>query len=147
MRPTVEEQLRGMRRILDEVVAPQVSDAYAREQLGHVTTALDGLAARWDTVVPALRNENAALAELLRRLLPDVAPLEVASAVRARMADLAAADLPDDELHFAPHHEHNQALRGCVAQLIAALDAAGDDARVEPVRAAIHDTLRRGLED
>ncbi len=47
MRPTITEQLDGLRRILVEVVAPEVSAPYPAEILGSVIGALDALSANW----------------------------------------------------------------------------------------------------
>ncbi len=85
MRPTVDEQLRGMRRILVEVVQPHVVDDYAREQLGHLTAALGPLADGWDAVVPGLLRENARLETLLRTVLPDLEGLAVDPELLARL--------------------------------------------------------------
>jgi hypothetical protein len=47
MRPTITEQLDGLRRILVEVVAPEVTAPYPAEILGSVIGALDALSANW----------------------------------------------------------------------------------------------------
>jgi hypothetical protein len=47
MRPTITEQLDGLRRILAEVVAPEVTAPYPAEILGSVIGALDALSANW----------------------------------------------------------------------------------------------------
>lgn len=50
MRPTITEQLDGLRRILAEVVAPEVTSAYPAEILGSVIGALDALSASWSRI-------------------------------------------------------------------------------------------------
>ena len=47
MRPTITEQLDGLRRILAEVVAPEVEAPYPAEILGSVIGALDALRDNW----------------------------------------------------------------------------------------------------
>ncbi len=47
MRPTVTEQLDGLRRILAEVVAPEVAAPYPAEILGSVIGTLAALSANW----------------------------------------------------------------------------------------------------
>ncbi|MCU1391162.1 MAG: hypothetical protein JWL72_4500 [Ilumatobacteraceae bacterium] len=54
MRPNVTEQLAGLRRILAEVVAPHVVDAYPADVLAGVLAALDTLS-RWDEIPDFLR--------------------------------------------------------------------------------------------
>ena len=149
MRPTVDEQLRGMRRILVEVVQPHVVDDYAREQLGHVTAALGPLADGWDAVVPGLLRENARLETLLRTVLPDLEGLAVDPELLARVGEggRLTGSLPQGEWRFEPHDARNRVLRGLVVDLVAGLDGLPDDARLERARAAIEKTLRRGLED
>lgn len=149
MRPTVDEQLRGMRRILVEVVQPHVVDDYAREQLGHVTAALDPLADGWDAVIPSLLQENARLETLLRTVVPDLEGLAIDPELLVRVSEVGRPISPpaEGEWRFEPHDARNQVLRGLVVDLVASLDAFPDDARVESARAAIEKTLRRGLED
>jgi hypothetical protein len=50
MRPTITEQLNGLRRILAEVVAPEVNAPYPAEILGSVIGALDALSAKWPLI-------------------------------------------------------------------------------------------------
>ncbi len=149
MRPTVDEQLRGMRRILVEVVQPHVVDDYAREQLGHVTAALGPLADGWDAVIPRLVQENARLETLLRTVLPDLEALAIDPELLVRVGEVGRPISPpaEGEWRFEPHHTHNQVLRGLVADLVAVLDALPDDAHVESARTDIEKALRRGLED
>ncbi|HTJ63315.1 MAG TPA: hypothetical protein VL899_05850 [Alphaproteobacteria bacterium] len=47
MRPTITEQLDGLRRILAEVIAPEVAAPYPAEILGGVIGALDALRTNW----------------------------------------------------------------------------------------------------
>ena len=149
MRPTVDEQLRGMRRILVEVVQPQVVDDYAREQLGHVTAALGPLADGWDAVVPGLLRENVRLETLLRTILPDLERLAVDPELLARVGEVGrlTGSPSQGEWRFEPHDARHRVLRGLVVDLVAGLDALPDDARVESARTEIEKALRRGLED
>jgi hypothetical protein len=47
MRPTVSEQLVGLRRVLADVVAPEVTDAYAADVLDGALSTLQLLADGW----------------------------------------------------------------------------------------------------
>ena len=58
MRPTLAEQLRGLRHILDHVVAPDVQGDYARDTLLGVSRALDMLVQRAGAVGPFLEWDN-----------------------------------------------------------------------------------------
>ena len=55
MHPTITEQLDGLRRILAEAVAPEVTAPYPAEILGGVIGALSALQASLHTVPPFLR--------------------------------------------------------------------------------------------
>jgi hypothetical protein len=55
MRPTVTEQLDGLRRILAETIAPEVTSPYAAEILGGVIGALDALQSNWHGIPAFLR--------------------------------------------------------------------------------------------
>ena len=50
MRPSVTEQLEGLRRILEEVIAPELKDPYPRDILGGVCATLESIAAGWQQV-------------------------------------------------------------------------------------------------
>lgn len=50
MRPSIGEQLEQVRRILDDVVAPHVSDPYAQDILAGLANTLSGLGANWHRV-------------------------------------------------------------------------------------------------
>ena len=67
MRPTLAEQLRGLRRVLDVAVAPAIADDYATEALAGVQRALAMLEAREPEVLPFLLWDNAATADLLAK--------------------------------------------------------------------------------
>jgi hypothetical protein len=122
MRPTLAEQLRGLRHILENAVQPEVRGEYPRETLQGVIRALDMLARRVSDVGPFLEWDNretrtllesiAAQAPLGGSLDPDapIAPgdLEALDAENDRLRTLLAAAIPtledDDgaaELHRA----------------------------------------------
>jgi hypothetical protein len=65
MRPSVSEQLSGMRRVLQEVVGPQVEAAYPRDMLDGVISTLDALASSWMDVPAFLRWDAEEMARLL----------------------------------------------------------------------------------
>ena len=65
MRPTLTEQIEGARRVLVELVAPEVSDPHAQEQVAYAASALEHAAARWHQVLPDLVADIRALEEVL----------------------------------------------------------------------------------
>ena len=74
MRPTVEEQLLGTCRILENVVSPCVADPYARTILQGLIGNLRMLTAALPAVPGFLNSDNWATAELLRQLQTLAAP-------------------------------------------------------------------------
>lgn len=104
MRPTVTEQLEGLVRILQDVVAPEVADPYPADILAGVCATLEALATGWSAVPAFLRWDAAASAQLLsevfaaggQHLTGELAD-EVRSAVAASPPD--PADLTALEAH------------------------------------------------
>jgi hypothetical protein len=50
MRPSVTEQLQGLRRILDDVIAPELTGSYPRDILSGVCATLESIAEGWQQV-------------------------------------------------------------------------------------------------
>jgi hypothetical protein len=65
MFPTVTDQLRELRRVLNDVVMPEVSGSYAADTLASALSTLKMLEGAWDRVVPFLLWDNEQLAGLL----------------------------------------------------------------------------------
>ena len=119
MRPTLSEQLRGLRHILDHVVAPEVHADYARDTLLGVSRAVEMLTVRAGTVGPFLEWDNHETRELLRTIATRgvalAQPVDPDSAIATGDVDALDAE--------------NERLRGILAAVIPALasDAESDD--------------------
>lgn len=108
MRPTVDEQLAGTCRILEDVVLPDLSGDYPIAVLRSVIANLRMLERGWDAVLPFLHWDNAAMAELLAGARGGADP-EVGEWIEALPVvgdavdpyDLAAADARNVELRQA----------------------------------------------
>ncbi|MCU1485328.1 MAG: hypothetical protein JWN67_2074 [Actinomycetia bacterium] len=94
MRPDVTEQLRGIRQILAEVVAPEVTEPYPADVLAGALATLDLLADAWAEVPRFLCWDSAATAHVLR------------------LAGLRTTPMPDDLLDLAALRAHHQEVRG-----------------------------------
>ena len=115
MRPTVEEQLEGSCRILEETIAPEVSGDDAAEALRGVVKNLRMLGKGWAQVLPFLHWDSGATAALLERARPNVQrPLA------ERLGDLDRN--PDDPFDVAAARHRNDVLRGLLSEVVAALD-------------------------
>jgi hypothetical protein len=107
VRPDISEQLDGIRRVLTQVIAPQVTDPYATSVLNGLVGALGSLAAGWALVPPFLRWDADGTAAVLM-------------AARPYLDDGLAADLDDvldqvpgadcDVLVLELHHRRLRAL-------------------------------------
>ena len=151
MQPNLSEQLAGIRRILEEVVAPAIDDGYVVSQL-HATTGLIALLERqWHRVIPLLMQENDELGTLfadLRAHLPDAAQSLEGGALYQRIVS-AAADLPHGSTDYPSFQEleaRNRELRALLAETIQALEAIPSSRELEALRGRIRDQLRSGLE-
>ena len=89
MRPTLSEQIEGARRVLVELVAPEVSDPYTQEQVTYAAAALEHAAARWPHVLPDL--------------VADIRELEAVLGIEPQVLDEAVPGVADyvaaDEYH------------------------------------------------
>ena len=110
MRPTVTEQLDGIRRVLAEIVAPQVTEPYPGDVLAGVLAALDTLS-RW-AEVPSFMRWDA----------------EQASSVLAMIGEPGAAP-PEDPLDLDALDRHHRARRSALEAAMPAI-IADDAARV-----------------
>src|SRR5262245_27589342 len=110
MRPSVSEQLDGIRQVLSDVIAPLVDDPYQADVLGGALDLLGMLAQRWVDVPAFLAWDARATGDVLR-LVGQRVP--------------AAPDDPLDLAALSAHHRHARGL------LEAAMPAilADDDAR------------------
>lgn len=100
MRPTVEEQLRGVARILREVVAPAVDGDYPSDMVRDAAATLDLVAKGWSDVPAYLAWDAARSAELLRA------------------AGIDAPRPPDDPYDIAALAAHHEAVRALLADHI-----------------------------
>src|ERR1700733_1723976 len=91
MRPTVTEQRDGLRRILAETIAPEITSSYPAEILGGVIGALDALQANWHKIPPFLAWDI----ETTAGVLDAAKPLLDAGLVAEIAAAKAASDLTD----------------------------------------------------
>jgi hypothetical protein len=96
VRPTITEQLDGLRRILQEVVAPEVTDPYPADILAGVCATLETLAAGWSEVPAFLAWDAQASLRVLAEVLAVEGPhlteqvgLEARAVVEAPSPDTA----------------------------------------------------------
>lgn len=120
MRPTVDEQLAGVQRLLGLAEADPALSSETLELLGNAQRLVTRVAGSWATTLPFLVEDNARLAELLGH---DVATPD-------RTVDPTGGGATTD---VTAATARNEALRGSLAQLIQDLpgDPAGRERRAE----------------
>jgi hypothetical protein len=116
MRPTVSEQLAGTCRILEDVVAPEVTGTYAADVLRGLVKNLRMLETSWAALLPFLRWDSNQTAALLRRARPAVSP-----ALAERIGSATAPPAPDP-VDVIAAEKHNDLLRGLLSEVLAVLD-------------------------
>ncbi len=121
MRPTIEEQLRGLRAVLEQVVAPEVDAPYPRDLLATVLGALERLEQQWGRELVAMRDESAALDGLLADARRATPPPD--TGLDAAIAS-ALAESPPDWLDPAAARRHYETRRGLLAEVVRELDPA-----------------------
>ena len=109
MRPTVTEQLAGLRRILTDIIAPQIAQTYTAEILAGVVNALGAIESALPTLPAFLRWDCEATASVLDAALPILDPA-LAGVVR----ESAAESMPDP-LDLAALEVWHRYLRGLLA--------------------------------
>jgi hypothetical protein len=136
MRPTIDEQLHALRRILAEVIAPEVVAKYPSDILQGVIANVGELEANWSRWLRYLAWDNEQLAVLLGQAQP-----KVSADLASHITD-ALASAPDDAYDYGGMCSRNEALRAGVALVVrdARTDAAlADDAQ------RIHRHLEEGI--
>ena len=131
MRPTITEQIGGLRRVLAEIIAPEVTSAYPAEILGGVIGALDSLQASWVTIPTFLRWDIRATAALLDAALPLLAADLAADILRA------TAETPADITDWAALEVHQMRLRGLLARAVPAITENPDKTDAYPKMIAL----------
>lgn len=111
MRPGVSDTLAGIRRILDDIIAPEVREGYPTQVLRGVVKNLAMLENAWVGVLPFLQWDNDATAALL-----DDAAEYVDAGLASRIAQSREHDT--DLLSATAMEERNAALRGLLAEVI-----------------------------
>ncbi|MDQ1430056.1 MAG: hypothetical protein QOF40_658 [Actinomycetota bacterium] len=111
MRPTVTEQLEGIRHILGDVVAPEVDDPYPAAVLAGALATLEVLAGAWAVVPAFLRWDAGATAAVLA------------------LVGVPVPSRPDDVLDIAALQAHHRDVRRTLEQSMPAVLADADARR------------------
>jgi hypothetical protein len=112
MRPSIEEQLQGTCRVLENVVAPCVNDPMARTMLDGLIANLRMLISAYPAVPGFLRQDNENTVQLLATLASSL-PAELTS----RVADILKMPEPDP-VDVAALDARNASLRELLAQAV-----------------------------
>jgi hypothetical protein len=105
------DQLSGIRRILDEIIAPELREGYPSQVLRGIVKNLAMLEGAWVHILPFLEWDTTATAALLHE-----AGSYVDSDMRQRIADAVKRELPSSSLEDL--EQRNTELRGLLADSI-----------------------------
>lgn len=120
MRPTVEEQLDGVGRLLDGIDGDDGLSAASRELLRNAARLVKHVRGAWASTLPFLVEDNARLTGLLTELVG------VVPAMSAEIDAAAGADPDRPEVDVAAASARNAELRGVLARAIRELPRTDD---------------------
>jgi hypothetical protein len=129
MHPTVTEQLDGLRRILAETIAPEVTSPYPAEILGSVIGALDALQSNWHRIPAFLLWDIETTAGVLDAAMPK---LDV-----DLVAEIAAARTDIDHTNLAALESHQIRMRELLVKAMPAIIADPDKTDAYPQMIAL----------
>jgi hypothetical protein len=129
MRPTITEQLDGLRRILAETIAPEVTSPYPAEILGGVIGALDALQSNWHKIPAFLLWDI----ETTACVLDAARPLLDADLV----AEIAVAKASHGPMDLAALENHQMRMRGLLVRAMPAITANPDATDAYPLMIAL----------
>lgn len=112
MRPTISEQLRETRRIMNDVIAPNLHDGYSVQILEKLLSNLGMLERCWVNVAPFLTWDNEQARAALDAVKPGV------GADLAREIDRVQQDASADPFDMQAMEDRNTALQGLLQQAI-----------------------------
>lgn len=122
MRPGMTDQLSGIRRILDQIIAPELREGYPSQVLRGIVKNLAMLEGAWTRILPFLEWDTTATAALLEEAAP-----HVDGTLSQRITETVSRGLPSGSLEDL--EQRNTELRGLLAEAIHQL-ARQDDAGV-----------------
>lgn len=136
MQPRAVESIRAVQAALAEVIAPELTTAFAQEAAQTLQMLLESLAAEWDTAAEHLRKDNNTLAALLAsaREAIESAPRSnesfgaLVSEIEQRLGEDGG-----DSIAISALTARNDALRGTLEQALMAFE----DLMAEPASEAI----------
>lgn len=105
------DQLSGIRRILDQIIAPELREGYPSQVLRGIVKNLAMLEGAWSRILPFLEWDTSATAALLEEAAP-----QVDGALGKRVTEAVGAELPSGSLEDL--EQRNTELRGLLAEAI-----------------------------
>jgi hypothetical protein len=133
LRPTITEQLRQTRRILQDEIAPYIAEKHPAQILGYLLGNLHTLEDSWSRVLPFLHWDNTATVTLLRDLSGHVGP-ELAADIEKTSSAIAP-----DVLDVHEVERRNVALRDLLRRCVNECS----EADLEPTRAHLVERSKR----
>jgi hypothetical protein len=123
VRPGMTDQLSGIRRILEEIIAPELREGYPSQVLRGIVKNLAMLEGAWVRILPFLEWDNPATAALLEEAAP-----HVDAGLRQRITESLVRGVHSGSLEEL--EQRNTELRGLLADAVHQLARQEDAAAV-----------------
>jgi hypothetical protein len=133
MRPYPEEVLKAIQSGVGAHFAPELTSAYAQAQMMFAMLLFTIVQRDYDSAVPDLVDNNAALRALLRDAGEALAAIDTVEARAGRDA-IAALPGPAESLRLSALRGENDALRAAVSALAPLIEPAADVAALAPLK-------------
>jgi hypothetical protein len=149
MRPTGLESIRAIQAALADIIAPELTSAFAQDAAGTLQMLLESLAGDWDTAAEDLRCDNEALSVLLaasRDALDSALPGNKSLASTVTDIENRLREIQDDSLTLSSLASRNHALRALLERILVAfedLTGQSEYEKIDGMRQDIYAHLRK----
>lgn len=136
MRPGMTDQLSGIRRILDQIIAPELREGYPSQVLRGIVKNLAMLEGAWSRILPFLEWDTTVTAALLEEAAP-----HLDEALAQRITHQVRQELPSGSLEDL--EQRNAELRGLLGEAIHQLAQQDGGAGLRPIKEHLVERTRR----
>lgn len=136
MRPGMTDQLSGIRRILEQIIAPELREGYPSQVLRGIVKNLAMLEGAWSRILPFLEWDTTATAALLEEAAP-----HVDGGLAQRITEKVRQELPSGSLEDL--EQRNTELRALLVEAIQQLGQKDDGEGLQRIEDHLMERTRR----